>query len=66
MKYKTLNPVRHNGTLYAEGATIELADEADAARLVACGAIAPQAESEAPPKAKASHKSKETRGNKGK
>ena len=43
MKYKTLNPVRHNGELHDTDAVLEL-DDQDAALLLDCGAIAPQQE----------------------
>ena len=42
MKYKALNPVRHNGKLYPAGETLEL-DDKTADSLLDCGAVAPQA-----------------------
>lgn len=45
MKYKTLNPVRHDGKLYQTGEALEVDDTA-ADALLACGAVAPLAEAE--------------------
>ena len=43
MKYKALNPIRHNGKIYPSGKTLEL-DDKTADSLLACGAVAPLAE----------------------
>ena len=40
MKYKTLNPVRHNGKLHPENKTLELKKE-EAEPLLECNAIEP-------------------------
>ena len=42
-QYKTLHPVRHNGTLYPADASIKL-NESDAETLLALGAVVPVSE----------------------
>lgn len=39
-KLKALTPIRHNGTEYAEGDVLDVADKAQAAALVEAGAAA--------------------------